>query len=397
MPKSRGRRPRKPTCKVSRKQQRSLEKDLASVRSHLGVMIRADDAELRGDAAGALALMESKPIGPDGRAFWRPWRLRHLQQLVDYRPHLPRWVTSRWILEQAAQALPTQGRRTAVLEALDLTVDLRGGLHRLPGVDEVDARCKVIDHDWVFRQTYLYELGALTSFLTSAASPDLLAGADRIVEWTQAPMTGLRLVHSAPKTVSWHDLGSGDHIDVPNIGCAARLRPGDHVIGRVVPSDEGRMFETTPLPVSERIAREVALQPDHWIAALRRAMRGGGRTSVRTHGFDFAIATDVSAEVWIGAVLGRDPASLEPEVALASIARATLRLARQTTAGGNEPGGVDPWPCLGAAILQPGVTAAVDGAMSAEDAETMGVLSARLAEPAARVCQVLSEDHRAAA
>jgi hypothetical protein len=39
----------------------------------------------------------------------------------------------------------------------------------------------------------------------------------------------------------------------------------------------------------------------------------------------------------------------------------------------------------------------VGDAMSAEDTETMGVLSARLAEPAARVCQVLSEDHRAAA
>jgi hypothetical protein len=39
-------------------------------------MFAADDAEARGDAEAALALISETPLGSDGRPFWRPWRVR---------------------------------------------------------------------------------------------------------------------------------------------------------------------------------------------------------------------------------------------------------------------------------------------------------------------------------
>src|SRR4029079_9573102 len=101
-------------------------------------------------------------------------RMRRLAELVMLRPILPGWATSRWLLAQAAQHLDSTGRGR---RALEVAIQARGGPENLRGRDEMDARTKVMDHDWVFRQVHLYELGGLDHFVRRVASPDLLVGA----------------------------------------------------------------------------------------------------------------------------------------------------------------------------------------------------------------------------
>src|SRR6266545_3069824 len=64
----------------------------------VATMAAADDAEARGDAEGALKIMNDIECGPDGKPFWRPWRVQRLYQLVTLRDLLPPWAGSRWIL-----------------------------------------------------------------------------------------------------------------------------------------------------------------------------------------------------------------------------------------------------------------------------------------------------------
>lgn len=164
-------------------------------------MLAADAAEALGDAAEALRIMDSRPLGPDGRPFWRPWRIRRLIQLSTLSSVLPRWVTSRWILAQALQA-SSESARARALKALRIAERFRDGAGSPPAVDDIEAKCRVIDRDWVFRQVYLYELGGLDDFLRGAA-PALLARADRIRAWARAGMGGYQLVGREPATVIW--------------------------------------------------------------------------------------------------------------------------------------------------------------------------------------------------
>ena len=172
--------------------------------------------------------MSEMPLGPDGKPFWRPWRVRYLTQLAGLGPLLPRWATSRWILAQALQALH-EGSRDRTRRALEIAIELRGGEGELPGMDAMDAKCKVMDHDWVYRQVFLYELGGLHDFLRRRASADLVAGADRIREWARAPMGAYRLLDRAADVTTWEDLATGAEIRLANIGSGALVVPEEDV------------------------------------------------------------------------------------------------------------------------------------------------------------------------
>jgi hypothetical protein len=86
-------------------------------------MAAADEAELRGDAAAALAVIEQHLFGPDGKIFWRRERILRLSQLELFGPWLPAWVTSRWLLEQALQSFGPS-KRTATERALRVAVEI---------------------------------------------------------------------------------------------------------------------------------------------------------------------------------------------------------------------------------------------------------------------------------
>ena len=134
-------------------------------------------------------VMEAFATGPDGRYFWRPWRATYLTQIAMLGPLLPAWVTSRWICGQALQSLPA-GRQDVSIRAFERAAEVRGGLAALPGADAADAHGRVIDHDWVYRQLFLYDLGGLDLFVREKASSTLLARADSVREWGRGAMGG---------------------------------------------------------------------------------------------------------------------------------------------------------------------------------------------------------------
>src|SRR5688500_6113047 len=108
----------------------------------------ADEAECRGDAADALALMEAVGQDDHDRLSRRPGRMQYLAQFAELGPVLPRWAHSRWILAQAGQWLDADNRR-GVHSAMQKAIDVRGGAQCLPGHDAADSRARVMDHDWV--------------------------------------------------------------------------------------------------------------------------------------------------------------------------------------------------------------------------------------------------------
>lgn len=363
---------------------------------YFAVMLAVNDAEARGDAAGALAIMDANLIGPDGDCFWKPWRMKRLMLITLLGTAMPGWMTSRWILEQAQFAMH-DGVRTIHQRAESVAVELRGGWSAVEGVDPLDARGRVSDRDWVYRQLALYDYGGLRHFLRHQATPDLVAGADRINEWAVAPMGGYGLVDSDPVTTTWLDLHTGERYGGPNIGSAAMLDVGEHVIGRLVPTDEGSIFETQPLRVPESLARAVSERPAEWVELLRDVLVGRGNDIV-THGYHYqCFDSDVPPIVWQMAIVGAsglgppDPAESAFDATLARVLLDAARVALETMTGPRPPEAVDIWPCLGAAITTPYVTTAVARVLGRDDVPVLAELAGMLADPASQVCLRLAD------
>ena len=400
MPKSRKRRNRKSQSRRSTDASgRTTRHPLHGMQPWLEAMFAADAAEARGDAAGALAVIDALPVGPDGQLFWRPWRVRHLHQLVELGPVLPRWATSRWMLSQATQVVHPS-RRRSTMRAMEAAVAVRGGAHCLPGVDEHDANARVVDQDWVFRQVLLYDEGGLDHFVRRVASPDLIAGACRIGEWATTPMSGYRYLGGTPSTTTWDVLDGEGPLVVPNIGSAVRITPGEHVIGRAVPTDDGWMFESEPLWVPEVVARQTARDPASWVAALTLAAAASPDEIVTTPHY-FSLLSDVPVDLWQNAMLAC--ASLDGprfESASVSLADTTLQLAQEAVHGtsfSGGPGAVGAWACLGAAVLEPSVSRALMRVLMPRDADLLHELATRLAEPAAAACERIAATGRRSA
>ena len=262
--------------------------------AELPIFQATDAAEARGDARAALDLIGQDLVRRTDKNFWRPERLLRLTQLYAFGPSLPPWVTSRWILAQAAQQLDSRLRGRG-RQAIDIAVETRGGPDTLVGVNEIDARCKVMDHDWVHRQVFLYELGALEHFVARVASPDLLRGADRIHDWARTPMGGFRFVGETPLALTFLDLATGREVTALNIGSATLLEEGDCAIGRLVPIEGGAMFESAPLYVPDAVAQQVAEDPADWVAALAAGCRAASDAGSRLNTTlpEFGMVTDV--------------------------------------------------------------------------------------------------------
>jgi hypothetical protein len=353
-------------------------------------MAAVDDAERRGDAEEALLLMSSRLLGPDGQPFWRPARVSRLTQVVLLGSTLPRWAVSRWIVAQAHDwsakpGDPVRGK------ALRRAIEVRGGTGGLSTRDEVDAQCKIFDHDWVFRQLYLYDLGALARFVRLRGTPDLLAGADRIHDWARTPMEAFRLVERTPGTVTWDRVAGGERVELANIGTAAVVVPGQYVLGRLVPIDHGHMFEGAPLVVPRGVAERVAGDPASWVDAVQAS-----RTEIQTGGYDDGLAHDVRDLVW--QLVLRDPAADRPPVADvgAHLARRALALARTIVADGYvvEPDDVDPWSCLRAALVSLSVVTRLPAVADAGDEAVLDRLGDLLAPPVDTICRDLARKVR---
>lgn len=376
----------------------------------LPIMQAADEAEVRGDAVGALEVILSRPTGHDGRVFWRPERVCRLSQLYVLGPLLPRWATSRWILAQALQVMEPSNRNRS-RRAYETAVRVRGGPGMVRGADAIERRAEVTDHDWVHRQMFLYELGGLDHFVRRVAAPDLLAGADRIEEWAAAPMGGYRLVEETPRELTWEDLGSGAEARTINLGASTMTVPGGCVLGRMVPTEEGSMFESAPLVVPEGAALDVARDPSSWVGAVAKACRDeypveDDDDPCITGGFDFAMLTDVPGitQHWFqhlaaGIHFGRhdecDPLGLAVGFVRAALDDTLQQVLDDAMKKFDTSGSA--WPSVAAAFVAPHVSEHLLHELTSADSEALLRLGARLPRPAADVCLGLAEMLRAAA
>lgn len=356
-------------------------------------MQAVDEAEARGDAAGALDIVETYPTGSDGRFFWNPHRVARLAQVEQLGPLLPRWAMSRWILEQSLIQFDP-ALRGARQEAMRIAVELRGGPDELTGVDSVDARTKVMDHDWVHRQLLLYEYGGLARFLHAWATPDLVAGADRIEEWVTAPIRALRLESREPGVLTWTDLATGGELETANLGAAVLEGPGDCALARVVPTELGSMLDGVPLGVPEGTAGEVAADPDGWLDALRSIAGTDDYFVDLVHG-NFLV-TDVPSTISQLALRDFLPSPIPREPDGAVVAEAVVSLARHTATSG-ESGPLDLWPCAAAELLAPDVMPYLAHRLGLTDHAWLERLGDVLPDPAGRACRALLADLDAAA
>ena len=358
-----------------------------------------DEAERRGDAEQALQLMLTHP---EGLSFWRPRRYTGLMQMSALAGIAPGWATSRWILSQAHQRLGERHdpvARQRFRRALQVAVELRGGVGALPGRDLTDQQCRVVDHDWVYRELFLYDLGALRHFLQRVVTPDLLAGADRVAAWAASPMGGYRFVGGDATKVSWEDLADGEALRTANIGSAVSLQPGDCVLGRIVPIEGGVMFEMPPLPVPEPVALRVSHHPQGWIEALRAEPPG---LSVAGAGPCSGLLSDVPDDLVRQTLSWGRAVSLRTFRDEATYARHVVELGRRLLAGGDDqhPQDHDRWPRVAAVLVDPMALQSLScrqHALAAGDREVLATLAGRLAEPAASWCRVLARASSGAA
>lgn len=352
MPKSRGRQ-RKTSRPTRRGRTQVSAEDRARAAANLPIVQRVDTTESRGDVHAALWLLE-EDLGrrPDSEVFWRSDRVKHLMQLAAYQSVLPSWAYSRWILEQAVRWMDAS-QRGRVSRAYDQTVRIAGGPERYSGVDDIDSSCKLMDHDWVYRQLVLYEYGGLQHFLDKVASRSLIARADRIRGWARTPMGAYRLVGQSARAVTWWDLANERETETLNIGSASLVAVGEHVIGRLVTTEVGPLFESVPIVVPPDVAAQVAADPHDWMAALECGCHRDTtpEETISTQVTEFPLLSDVPPaleHVLIDQVVCPDEAEAlrwsADDLKAAQVAVVSAALEDSLDVGG----AFEPWPVVGA-------------------------------------------------
>ena len=399
MPKSRGRRPRHTHASGARpRASRGLGPSRFSVEErawaarNLQIIQRLDATEARGDVAAALVLLnEDVARRPASELFWRPDRVRHLMQLALFEPVLSAWVYSRWILEQAVRWLDTS-RRERERRAFDRTVRIIGGLEWY-GHDDVDASVKLRDHDWAYRQLMLYEYGALQHFLDKVAATSLIAKSDQVRDWSRASMGGYRLHGRPARALLWKDLETGQLVEVPDVGSASLVEVGEHVIGRLVPTISGPMFESAPLVVPADVALDVSHDPYGWMSALEQGCRRAAASleTISTYCTEFPLLCDVPPT--LQHLVAHQVARADGDARSGAwgddgVAGCVAVIRAALGDGFHVEGFPEPWSIVGAMLLDPSVFEACADAPA--DPAALHRLAERLVTPAADVCRVLA-------
>jgi hypothetical protein len=311
-------------------------------------------AERAGDAEAALEYHRGIPM------FARSAHVALLTQLAGLADEMPPWLWARWAAYQCTRAedpgtLSMEIQRTA----LDFTLrsfylDLLGERF-LAGDDPMPLMARTCGEDWVFHQLCAFELGGLFEFARSLATGRLREEGGLCEQWSRARMGGFRIETSAPGSLVLRDLARDDSVSLLELGAGLHAGPEGWLIGRLVPTgaEPGLMFDTRPLPVDERTAREVAADPGPaaWVSALGVAVVEGRVDRALLQTEDRELVTDVPSRslVEIGT----------PASALAStldslgrgrdeIGRAALRILRSAGEGARDG---DQAPYVAAAVL----------------------------------------------
>ena len=359
--------------------------------SWMKTLLLADDAERRGDAATALELMKDTAHTEDGEPIWRPWRMQYVAQFAELGTMLPRWAYSRWVLAQAMQWLD-EGFRGRFLSALDTAIDVRGGEGTLPGHDYADQRARVMDHDWVFRQVALFELGKLQRFIRIRAASDLLVGADDMAAWSRARIDAYRLIDRRPARLTWMRERDDELLTTPNTGCAAMLWPGDPVLGRLVPTEGGQVFESAPLLVTDEVAHRVAAAPETWLEVLRDWEEYALAVPLTRPTEHDGLIVELPPIIWTNVVCDQPDTYLLRDFAPHELARAAVDLGRFLLEEFVPPDfcHLDTWACLAAAFVEPDVVRELTRLSGADVLDLFTRLADVFAEPAATVCRQLA-------
>ena len=273
------------------------------------------DAELCGDAAGALRLHRSVPF------FRRSTHGDQLEVLARLGAEAPSWMVSRWVTLQARRPLWTGGDERSNNRALRRVVPVIYPEY-IPwepmGCDWPEQVLPFIHgRDWVVRQAELYEFGALRDLVANRASEELLSRADDMAAWVRAPMRGVRLESSGntwPEPVVVTDLSSSKVVEVLDLGVGEQLEAGQHLLTRIVPTQAapGLMFDWRPLPVPERTARAVANWPSLWMQTLHRHVVDEVLELGFSHRSETLLTSDLPQHSWMG-LLGM-PLESAPDV-----------------------------------------------------------------------------------
>lgn len=357
-------------------------------------MRAADAAEARGDALGALRVIMSRPHDPEGRLFWRPERVHRLVQLAHLGDAVPSWAVSRWILAQAVQSLDTSGSGI-VRQAVALTDGITGHFYDREDGDLTEQWAAMTDHDWVFRQAYLYDLGGLAAFLKDRATPELVARADRITDWADAEMGAYRLVRRGLATERWERVTDGVAVESINLGGSLGIEVGDHAIGRLMACDAGHLFESLPLWVPPQVAEAVAADPGCWLEALSPLpVETAEEEGVFTVVDEYPLLSDLSSGLCALRLVERPDLihTMSTQRFSISAAQGALATARRLAAHASSPTerDVDDAPFLAGALLDPSVVEVLPLLANLEDREALSALAGLLPEPAASSCASLA-------
>jgi hypothetical protein len=257
----------------------------------------AADAELRGDAATALARHRSVPM------FARSAHGDRLHQLAELGDDVPGWLVSRWLTVQVQRPLWTGADVHAPNRAARIAVPLlypHGIPFREIGCEFVEQVLPfIVARDWVVRQLAVFELGGLRRLADLHAAPELVARAGSIDDWCRAPMGGYRLEATTDDGVlRVADVATGEAHELVDRGLAEQVPAGACVLGRVVPTTErpGRMFEWRPLPVNERTARAVARNPQRWLMILAAGARARRLPPAVSHVSETSMTADLPVQ-----------------------------------------------------------------------------------------------------
>ncbi len=236
-------------------------------------------AERAGDAQSALEYHQGIPM------FGRSAHRVVLRQLADVADEMTPWLWARWAAYQTTRAEDPGTECGAISRgALDFTVHelYSDRLQRVyeEGGDPISVVVRTLGQDWMYHQLCTFELGGLQHFLDDLATGRLAAESALARQWTDARIGGYR-VDPDPDRLIVHDLAEGRTIELLDLGARvhAHAESGGWLIGRVVPSGTtpALMFDTRPLPVDERTARECAENDAFagWIDPLRLAVYDG--------------------------------------------------------------------------------------------------------------------------
>ena len=354
------------------------------------------DAEARGDVQGALTLYSRVSLAEESIHRGR------LEMLAELGDEAPGWLISRWLTLQVRRPLWSDPEESAhgdqtLLRLLRTAYPHGFDNDRMEGMS-LDLFISFLhERDWMLRQLVVYEEGGLREFVRTRAGSSLLARADHVADWVETPMGGYRLESDEGGCLQVTDLGTGEVLNVLDLGLAFQHWPGQHFLARIVPTvtDPGLMFEWRPLPVDSDTAELVAADPGRWVEILaERALSGELPRMFSLLDDDTDLVSDLPAHSWLALLELHQIADLpqiDGVISFDDVALIVLdRLLRAASAAG---------PAIAAArhvtwtlVLHPGVDEAVRNHFTQpHHGHAWRVLAGIVAEPARGRCRRYAE------